>query len=254
MAGHTAEEAEIRHLAAEAAAAHSTNPWGPLGRKLGEHAGRVSSRAIGIQDSTVIDRAIGSPGMLKPHKVHGFVVMDGRHGAEDRKPAEVDDVIRKLTQQIRIAPNISTAVVFAHTRDFFPSHVLSCDAQVGALLASAYPNAQQTLDLRKEAPDPSSTVPSGPWRVSPSSLTVADNGGIVAALDDPERDARYMAPGDAVVVVNPEDVEAVLGVGRLHHVRPGDGSELLLVFDRFKHTETYQGSGPSAPAGTTEVG
>lgn len=231
MNDHTDKEAVVQALATTAAASSSTSPWGPLSHKLSEHAGGRPARAIGIQDSTVIDRAIGSPGMLKPHAVHGFVVKLPEK--PDRKPAELPDVIDNLRQHIRIGPYISTAVILPYSSDYYPSHVLSIASEVGERIAECYPNAEHALDLVKESADTSATSPSGPWRVIPSSLTTGSDGSVVLELDDPERDARFLAPGDGIVIADPADADVNLGLGRLHHARPGDAGNLLLVLDRY---------------------
>lgn len=230
MSDHSHEEEEIQKLVSEAAESSSTNPWGPVNNKLAQHVGGgKSARAIGIQDYTVVDRAIGSPGMLKPLDVHGFVVKD----PPDRAAADVGTVVDKLKQQIRIAPYITTAVVFPYTNDFYPSDILSSAPDVGGTLAKLYPNARRDLTIKKEAGDTASTVPKGPWRVLAAELTASASGCVFASLDDPEDEARYLAPGDAIVLVDPDKSRHPIGVGRLHHIRPTHSGTLQLVFDRY---------------------
>jgi hypothetical protein len=235
MPDHSPEEVEVQELASAAAASTSTNPWGPVRNKLAEHAGvsAQDARAIGIQDSTVIDRAIGSPGMLKPLTVHGFVVKN----PPLRQAADVSVVVEKVKQQIRIAPYISTAVVLPYTNSFYPSHVLSSAPDVGGVLAGRYPHANHDLSIEKETTDSTATVPKGPWRVLPAELIALDAGSVVASLDDPEDEARYLAPGDAVVLIDPGGSHQPIGVGRLHHIRPDAAGRLLLVFDRYSAVE-----------------
>lgn len=232
MANYSTSEEEIRELAHQAASSSSTNPWGPLSHKLGEQLKGKSARAIGIQDSTVVDRAIGSPGMLKPLDVHGFVVKN----PPERHPAELTTVIAKLEQHIITAPYISTAVVFPYTNDFYPSHILSSVTAIGASLAELYPNAQADLSLKKEAADATTVLPQGPWRVLASEITRTATGSVYASLNNPEGEGRYLTPGDAVVLVEPDGQQRTVGVGRLHHVRPTDSETLLLVFDRYMQT------------------
>jgi len=230
MAAHSTEESEIQELASHAAASSSTNPWGPTIHKLSEQVGGLECRVIGIQDSTVIDRAIGSPGMLKPLAVHGFIVCEPK---PQRKPAELADVVEKLKRQIRIAPYISTAVVLPFQNEYYPSHVLSSSPAVGGLLGSKYPNSVRELAIAKEAGDTESSGMKGPWRVVPAEVAVAASGQVIASLSDPEDEARFLAPGDAVLLADPSDSNRSIGLGRVHHVRPSTDGKLLIVFDRY---------------------
>ena len=230
MAAHSSEESEIQELASHAATSSSTNPWGPTTHKLSEQVGGLECRVIGIQDSTVIDCAIGSPGMLKPLAVHGFIVCEPK---PKRKPAELTDVVEKLSRQIRIAPYISTAVVFPFQNGYFPSHVLSSSPAVGGLLGAKYPNAARELAIAKEVGDTESSGMKGPWRVVPAKVIVAETGQVIASLSDPEDEARFLAPGDAVLLTDPSDASRSIGLGRVHHVRPSTDGNLLVVFDRY---------------------
>lgn len=226
-------ELELQAQAKTAAESKSTNPWGPLGKLLAKHAGGTG-RAIGIQDSTVIDRAIGSPGMLKELDVHGFEVL--RHAS--RKSADLEDVVDKVVGAIEAAPYISTAVVIPYTTDFLPSHVLSCDPETGGRLAELYPSATPVLGLTKRGGDTDLTHPAGPWIVTPVEHLVHPDGSRAFVMDDPDDETRFLTIGDAVIVREEQagGVSRYIGVGRVHHVAPiGDMADrrLALIVDRY---------------------
>ena len=224
MTAHSPEEEELHRVSVEAASSASTNPWGPVGTVLAKHAGGTG-RAIGIQDSTVIDRAIGSPGMLKPLVVHGFIIKS----KEGREPADLDTVVLKVRQQIETSPNISTAVIIPHTNHYYPSHVLSSDSFVGTKLTIVYPNATHSTDLQKRGVE----QPRGPWRVLVTSTGVGPAGPGSVLVDDPEQELRFVHPGDAALLFRPGD-SVPFAVGRLHHVYPIEDGGIVLVFDRYR--------------------
>ena len=224
MTNYSAEEEELHRVSAEAASSTSTNPWGPVGTVLARHAGGTG-RAIGIQDSTVIDRAIGSPGMLKPLAVHGFIVKS----KEGREPADLDTVVLKVRQQIETSPNISTAVIIPYTNDYYPTHLLSSDATVGSKLSLAYPNARLSTGVQKRGVE----QPRGPWRVIVTSRSIASSGHPSVLVDDHDQELRFVHPGDAILLFQPGDT-VPFALGRLHHVYPVDDGGIVLVFDRYR--------------------
>lgn len=237
MPEHSSAEQEIRAVVADAAASISRNPWGPVYRMLATHADVDSddARALSISDSTVIDRAIGSPGMIKPLKVHGFIVKDVAQPDSSKHPADLEDVVTKVSLAIRSAPYISTAVIFSYTVDYYPSHVLSCDEVIGRRLADLYPHAEAELAIAKDAADAAATSPQGPWRVVPTEILGAASGAVTVTVDESEKEVRHLAPFDAIVLTDPSDSGKAIAVGRLNHIRPDADGTYRLIFDRFSY-------------------
>lgn len=225
----TEQEAELQRVATTAATTQSTNPWGPVGDVLREHAGAATARAIGIQDYTVINRAVGSPGMQHPKGVHGFVV---KPGVEGKQPADLDDVVTRVTEAIQHEPFITTAVIIPHTTGYLPSHVLSCDAPEGHALAAAYPEAQHVLDLQKGLAQ-ADVVQRGPWSIVVAAMERGDDGSIRARVHDPDGDLRKVFVGDGLLLVEAGPASTPFGVGRLHHTEPGEDGDYVLVLDRY---------------------
>lgn len=225
----TQQETELRDVATTAATTQSTNPWGPVGDVLREHAGTATARAIGIQDYTVINRAVGSPGMQHPKGVHGFVV---KPGAEGKQAADLNDVVTRVTEAIQHEPFISTAVIIPYTTGYFPSHVLSCDAPEGHTLAGVYPAAEHVLDLQKGLAQ-ADVVQRGPWSIVVAAMEHGEDGSIRARVDDPEGDLRKVFVGDGLLLVEAGPTSTAFGVGRLHHIEPGEDGDYILVLDRY---------------------
>lgn len=225
----TPEEDELQEAARTAANTKSTNPWGPVKSVLRSHADARTAGVIGIQDSTVIRRAIGSPNMKTTHPVHGFVIML----PEWRQPADLDEVVASVREAIEIEPWITTAILMPYTTDFRPSHVLSAGAPEGIALAALYPGAVADLAIVKRSTAQDVVMARGPWKVTPQSLERGDDGSTVLRIDDPDAGLRSLYPGDGLLIVEQGDEERPIAVGRLHHLRPSDGEAMLLVLDRF---------------------
>lgn len=237
MPDRSQQEERLQEVAAEAAASSSTNPWGPLGRKLEEDAG-TKARAIGIQDNTVIDRAIGSPGMRHALGVHGFVV---KEPVEEHRRVPLDKVLARLRVAIEDEPFIKTAVVMPHATDYYPSHILSCDPEVASRLGDAYPNADVEAGLSKQAAELAGEHP-GPWLLycEPQDVDISDTG-VEVVLEEDDHIARGLYSSDWVVVARQTDGDPhLLGVGRVHHVVREEPGRHRLIMDRYQKSQGAQ--------------
>ena len=241
MSEHTPEEEALREVASAAAASSSTNPWRPVREMLALHAETAKTHAIGIQDSTVIDRAIGSPKTMKPERVHSFVVRNPR---APRRPAARETIVARLENAIQQAPYITTAVVLPYWNDFYPSDILaSSDTEMAQRLGAAYPHADMHDGIVKTVNAQLAQALRGPWVLQSEDVAFGDDGSVTIGVDDPDGDLRSVYPGDAVAVIEGSQPKP-WGVGRVHHMRRGDGSgHILVVLDRFARVVA---SGPTA--------
>jgi hypothetical protein len=245
----SSKEAALQEVTREAAASKSTNPWRSVGETLRDHAATSTGRAIGIQDYTVINRAVGSPGMQHSYGVHGFVVKPGE--PPTKPPADLEAVVKRVRDALQHEPYITTAVIIPYSNDYLPSHVLSCDAPEGQGLATAYPAAIHELDIVKGMVE-SEVVQRGPWSVIVDELQVSDDGSVRARVSDPGDELRRVFVGDGLVLVHPGPAPEPFAVARLHHVAPSDDDSFLLVFDRYAELPRSQqdpsnGMGEEAP-------
>lgn len=215
-------ERELQMAAQQAAASTSTNPWKPVKTALSAHA-KGSAHSIGIQDSTVIDRAVGSPGAQKAYDAHSFVVLQPK---PNRKSAPLHQVVDRVRRAITAEPYATTVVVIPHENDYAPSHLLSCDPQVGPRLAGLYPHAKHELDLRKNdgAQPP---IAAGPWTISGSHLRRTATGGVVAIVD-PAIELRQVHAGDVFIITSSGG--ATTGLGVVDHVRRASTGHQAIVF------------------------
>jgi hypothetical protein len=172
-----------------------TNPWGPVGLALAKAAGLEAkfARAIGMQDDTVIGRAITSPGMSRGHlRVHGFVALP---------ETAVDNAVERVTQEVQRLPYLRTAVVIPASNDYYPSHVISREPDIAKKLAAEYPNAGMRDDLQFQGV-PEQTGPAGaeshggPWVIEAALPATART----LAVPADAAFVRMLSPGDHVLL------------------------------------------------------
>jgi hypothetical protein len=171
------------------------NPWGPVGRALARAAGLEAkfARAIGMQENSVIDRAITSMGMAKAHlRVHGFVAYP---------ETAVENAVERLTQEIQRLPYLRTAVLIPASNNYYPSHVISREPAVAKQLAAEYPNASVRDDLQfqgvpEQPAGGGAEVHSGPWMIEAALPATART----LAVPADARFARMLSPGDHVLL------------------------------------------------------
>jgi hypothetical protein len=171
-----------------------TNPWGPVGLALAKAAGLEAkfARAIGMQDDTVIGRAITSPGMSRAHlRVHGFVLLP---------ETTLENAVERVTQEIERLPYLRTAVLIPASNDYYPSHVISREPEIAKKLATEYPNTSLREDLHFQGAEQTGSVitraHSGPWVIE--AALGATTRTLAVPADAPF--ARMLSPGDRVLL------------------------------------------------------
>lgn len=188
-------EAALQHAVNAAVHSGRRTPWGDLRAPLALAAGVTTPevRCIGMQDDSVITRAINSPGMTGAQlRVHGFVVLPATN---------LDSAVEGLRHAIETQPHIATAVVFPAAAGYRPALVLSRDEEIATRLRETLPNAEIVSDLvGRAAPDPSSPqTPTGPWLLRLSADVLASRpSAITVPIDDPN--LRSLACGDQVAL------------------------------------------------------
>lgn len=220
-----ASEIGVQAAAKQALAHGGTNPWGRIREPLASAAGvpLANVRAIGMQDNSVITRAINSPGMTKANiEVHGFVV---------QQATDLEQALEGLRDHIRRWPNLRTAVVMPYQDDYRPTHVLTRDGVMGDRLRVAFPNAIVEDDIElEESPQPGDSAHEGPWLVAVEADDVSRRSPIIMLGED-EPNVRYLSCGDEVLLVDaPESSpRLVYGVGRVAALTRADPTVLVTL-------------------------
>jgi hypothetical protein len=167
--------------------------------------------------------------MQHEYGVHGFVV---KPGDAQKKPADLDAVVKRVRAAMENEPYITTAVVIPHSKNYLPSHVLSCGAQEGSALAAAYPNATHALDVVKGIAEGDVTH-IGPWSVVVDAVDRSSDGAVRARVDDPNGELRRVFVGDGIAFLDQEAAPSPFAVGRLHQIAPAGDGTYFLTLDRY---------------------
>jgi hypothetical protein len=200
----TQHESALAAACAAATGVGSTNPWGVLRGPLAVAAGVPSraARAIGMQDDSVIDRAINSPGMVKPNiKVHGYCVYPATN---------YGTALAHVKQAVETQPNLHTAVLMDGNREYRPCDVVSRDPDVAAALEATLPHATLTM-VQRDVSASTGTAPTGPWSIVLDDERLDQRAAsILIGLE--EANVRHISPGDRVLLVDADGAAHAAGV------------------------------------------